>query len=294
VTGADLDGRAGLLIADEDVGDVVAVTPGSRRPRVVAHGLSVPLGLTWLSRSRLVVSAQGRLVGFDIGNRGGVTRTRTIVGRLPYGEHQQDNVVRWHGRLYFGSGSTCDACREKDARSATVLSVRPDGTGLRIVARGLRNPFGLVVSPDRKRLFASVNGQDEVGSAADPEPADMVVEIKSGRNFGWPVCWPSARTLHLVGSCRGVTPPVAYLEPHSSADGMVFWHGTLYVAEWGQYLSRKFGRRIVRVRLHGPASSRVSVFARGLPHPLALAVDRSGGLLVADWQQGVIYRITGR
>jgi glucose/arabinose dehydrogenase len=40
--------------------------------------------------------------------------------------------------------------------------------------------------------------------------------------------------------------------------------------------------------------SRVSVFASGFDHPLALAVDPTGALLVADWGRGVVYRIRPR
>jgi len=38
----------------------------------------------------------------------------------------------------------------------------------------------------------------------------------------------------------------------------------------------------------------VTTFARGFEHPLALVVDPKGGLLVADWGRGVIYRIQSR
>lgn len=282
----------GGLYVTEDVGRVVAVSQRSRRPHVVLGGLPVPLGLTWLDRRRLVVSEQGRLVRLDVTPAGTVAASRTLVSRLPFRLHQQDNVVFQHGRLVFGSGSTCDACSERDARSAAILSVRPDGTGLRVLAHGLRNPYGLVVEPRTGRIYVSVNGRDDLDRAGDPEPAEMVVALRAGANYGWPACWPSARLLRLAGMCRGVTPPLAYLEPHSSADGMVFWRGTLYVAEWGQYLSHRFGRRLVRVRLRGPQRSRVSAFASGFDHPLALAVDRSNALLVADWGRGVIYRIT--
>ena len=69
------------------------------------------------------------------------------------------------------SGSTCDACRERNGRSATILSLRPDGSDLRVYARGLRNPYGLAFQPGTGRLFASVNGRDELGTPRDPEPA---------------------------------------------------------------------------------------------------------------------------
>src|SRR5207237_9959642 len=140
-----------------------------------------------------------------------------VVSGRPSALYQQDNVVVGRdGRLSLGSGSTCDACRERDPRSAAILSLRPDGGDLRVVASGLRNPYGLAIQPSTGRLFASVNGQDKLG---DGEPAEEVVEVRRGRFFGWPVCWPSFRTLRLVGSCGGTSPPVAYLEPHSSADG---------------------------------------------------------------------------
>ena len=122
--------------------------------------------------------------------------------------------------------------------------MRPDGGGLRIVSRGLRNPFGLAVDPGTGRLYATINERDELGPG---EPADTVVEIRDGRLFGWPACWPSYKRKRLMGSCRGVTPPLAYLQPHSSADGLTVYRGhsfpagyrrNLFVAEWGEYLPR--------------------------------------------------------
>ncbi len=281
----------GPLYVTEDNGHLAVVSRGARSPRIAARGLGVPLGLVWLGRSRLVVSTSGRLIRLDLSRAGALVRKRTLVGGLPYRLHQQDAVLLDHGRLVFGSGSTCNACRERDRRSAAILSARPDGSGLHVVARGLRNPYGLAVDRRTGTLYASVNGRDDVDRRGDPEPAEMVVAVRQGRNFGWPACYPSARLLRLVGACRGVTPPVAYLEPHSSADGMAFWRGSLYVAEWGTYRRSDFGKRVVRVRLGGPQRSRVSVLASGFSHPLALAVDRRGGLLVADWGRGAIYRI---
>jgi glucose/arabinose dehydrogenase len=160
----------------------------------------------------------------------------------------------------------------------------------------VRNPYGLAFQPRTGRLYASVNGQDELDRKGDPEPAEMAVVIRHGAFYGWPRCWPNARRLRLSGRCGGVARPAAYLEPHSSADGIAFWRGDLFVAEWGQYLSDRFGRRVVRVSLRkNGTASRVTTFASGFSHPLALLVDRrAGGLLVADWGRGVVYRISRR
>ena len=273
------------LYATEDVGRLVEISAG--RPRVVARGLRTPLGVVFRGRTA-IVSETGRLERLRI-VRGRVLERRVLVSGLPYGRHQQDNLVvgRDH-RLYFGSGSTCDVCRERDPRSATILSARLDGSDVRIVARGLRNPFGLAFEPGTTRLYASVNGQDGLGRN---EPAETVVRVRRGANYGWPRCWPSYRRRRLVGSCRGVTRPHAYLEPHSSADGIAFWHGHLYVAEWGQYDSAEHGRRVVRLAFRrGGGLGPVGTFADGFEHPLAL-LPAGRALLVADWGRGVVYRI---
>jgi glucose/arabinose dehydrogenase len=130
-----------------------------------------------------------------------------------------------------------------------------------------------------------------------------VVEIRPGRRFGWPACWPSYRRKRLMGECRGVTTPLAYLEPHSSADGLVVYRGdafgerfdgNIFVAEWGQYLEHDRGRKVSRVVLRPGRAAAVSTFASGFDHPIAVAVDPDGALLVADYGRGVVYRIRAR
>jgi glucose/arabinose dehydrogenase len=282
-------GPGGALYATQEGGSVVRVRPR----KTIAKGFDSPLGLAWAG-GRLFVSARGTLWRIDHGRR------HALVSKLPFGRHQQDNVVFHRGRLYFGSGSTCDACVEKSRLSAAVLSVRPDGKDLRVVSRGLRNPFGLAVDPATGRLYASVNERDELGAG---EPAETLVEIRPGRRFGWPACRPSYRRKRLLGNCRGVTPPVAYLEPHSSADGLVVYRGdsfgerfagNLFVAEWGQYLRRDRGRKVARVVLRPGRPAAVSTFARGFDHPIAVTIDPGGALLVADYGRGVVYRIRAR
>lgn len=282
-------GPGGALYATQEGGSVVRVKPR----KTIAHGFDSPLGLAW-DGGRLFVSARGTLWRIERGRR------RAVVSKLPFGRHQQDNVVVHRGRLVFGSGSTCDACAEKSRLSAAVLSVRPDGGDLRVVARGLRNPFGLAVDPATGRLYASVNERDGLGPS---EPAETVVEIRPGRRFGWPACWPSYRRKRLMGECRGMSPPLAYLEPHSSADGLVVYRGgsfgerfegNFFVAEWGQYLSRARGRKLARVVLKPGRPAVVSTFASGFDHPIAVTVDPDGALLVADYGRGVVYRIRAR
>ncbi len=279
-------GPDGLLYATQDTGEVVVVGRGSSKPRVLARGFATPLGLTWVG-STLFVSAQGYVSRLAVRGRQVVSR-RKIVTRLPFERHQQDTIALGpDGRLYLGSGSTCDVCTEKDRRSGAILSFRQDGSDLRVVARGLRNPFGLVF--DGPTLYVSDNARDDLG---ENEPAETVVRFKQGADYGWPRCWASWRLRKQQGSCRGVTPPIAYLEPHSSANTLALWAGTLIVAEWGQYLSERWGRKLVQVNVR---TGRSSTFVDGFEHPLGLAVEpRAGALLAGDWGRGVIYRIRKR
>jgi sugar lactone lactonase YvrE len=70
---------------------------------------------------------------------------------------------------------------------------------------------------------------------------------------------------------------------------MAIWRGALYVAEWGQYLSERWGRKVVRV---DPKTGRSRLFADGFEHPLAVAADGERALLVSDWGRGVVYRLS--
>jgi glucose/arabinose dehydrogenase len=279
-------GPDGLLYATQETGEVVAVGRGSSKPRVLARGFATPLGLAW-GGSTLYVSAQGYVSKLDVRGRQVVSR-RKIVTRLPFDRHQQDTIALGpDGRLYLGSGSTCDVCTEKDHRSGAILSFRQDGGDLRVVARGLRNPFGLVFAG--QTLYISDNARDDLG---DEEPAETVVRFRPGADYGWPRCWASWRLRRLQGSCRGVTPPLAYLEPHSSANTLALWAGRLVVAEWGQYLSERWGRKLVAVNVRTGSSS---TLVDGFVHPLGLAVEpRAGGLLAGDWSRGVVYRLRKR
>jgi glucose/arabinose dehydrogenase len=290
-------GPDGRLYVSQDIGNVVRVNPGTRNPRVMVKNIPVPLGLAWIGQ-QLFISAQGRVERRTL-NHGNLQGRKVLVSGLPFDRHQQDNIVVGpDGRLYFGSGSTCDACQEANPRSATVLTMKTDGTSLRIHARGLRNAYGLAFRPGTSRLFASVNGRDDLPDPA--EPAEMLVRVKQGARYGWPACWPSWHDKRMKGSCSGVTRPIAYLETHSSADGIAFatggafpakWTNGVFVALWGRYPASQRGKRVDFVSL---PSGKVRRFATGFAHPLALTFDAKGALLVADWERGVIYRIQRR
>jgi len=69
--------------------------------------------------------------------------------------------------------------------TAAVLRCQADGSGLEMVAWGVRNAFGLGFLPDG-RLLATDQGPDDRGSRPIAGAPDLLWEIKPGRWYGWP------------------------------------------------------------------------------------------------------------
>jgi glucose/arabinose dehydrogenase len=69
--------------------------------------------------------------------------------------------------------------------TAAVLRCGLDGSGLELVAWGLRNAFGLGFLPDG-RLLAVDQGADDRGSRPIGNAPDLLFEVKAGAWYGWP------------------------------------------------------------------------------------------------------------
>ena len=170
--------------------------------------------------------------------------------------------------------------RREEPLSAAVLSVRPDGRDLRVVARGLRNPFGLAVDPATGRLYASVNERDGLGAG---EPAETVVEIRQGRRFGWPSLLAELRAQAARWARAAGVTPAARL-PGAALVGGRRWpctaasrsreryRGNLFVAEWGEYLRAAARAESLEPRGAPPRARRRRSrrSPRGFEHPIAV------------------------
>lgn len=280
------DGR--LYVAQENR---LIVAIGGNGGTTIASGFGVPLGLAW-NGGVLYVSSTGRVSTLTPTRGYRSFRPRVIVRGLPTGKHQNDGMAFRGGWMYLGVGSTCNACRERDGRSASIMRFHLDGSHAQVYAHGLRNPYGLAFRPGTAQLYATDNGRDDYGNTV-PDELNRIVQ---GGRYGWPVCWGNGGG----SNCRGTIGPVATFEPHASADGLVFYtgrnfpqsyRGDAFVAEWGDSVnSLGTGQRVKRVHFAGQRII-VSDFATGLVHPLAVAVGPSGALLVADFGSGIVWSI---
>ncbi|MGI8825733.1 MAG: PQQ-dependent sugar dehydrogenase [Chloroflexota bacterium] len=277
-----------LYVSQAD-GHILAI--GNHRIVRVASGFATPLGLTWYGR-RLFVSSTGTVSTLTPSRGFSRFARRDIITGLPTGRHQNDGLVFHGGWIYLGVGSTCDACRERNPRSATIMRFRPDGTRGQIYAHGLRNPYGLAIQPGTGRLYATDNGRDD----HDDQVPDELNRIVPGGRYAFPSCWGNGGGT----GCRGTIAPVALFEPHSSADGLCFYsgrtfparyRGDAFVAEWGATVgAAATGHRVKDVHF---SSNRVTTsdFATGLQHPLAVVNARDGSLLIADYGTGIIWHV---
>jgi glucose/arabinose dehydrogenase len=69
--------------------------------------------------------------------------------------------------------------------TASVMRCNPDGSGLELVAWGLRNTYGLGFLPDG-RLLATEQGPDDRGSRPIGNVPETLYEVKASAWYGWP------------------------------------------------------------------------------------------------------------
>jgi glucose/arabinose dehydrogenase len=257
---------------------VYLVARAHARPVRVADGLVAPLGLVWVGR-RLFVSSLGRVTAFG-GLRGARFATRATVLKGPVARGENNNLIRaGDGRLVMGVSSSCDHCVPRSPWSATIVSFRTNGSGLRVVARGVRAAFGLAYRPGTRDLFATMNERDDLGART---PDDRLGLIRPGQDWKFPHCYGQGGA-----ACKGAPTAVATLDRHAAAGGVAFLAGSALVAEW------QLGK-VLRVTLErtGTAYRGVATtFLTGIANPLPVAATAHGAVLVGDWATGTIYRI---
>ena len=266
-------------------------------PRHIVSGLRSALGLTWF-RGELFVSASpgthtGRVTAYSRFNGRRFKHKRTVIKRIPVGQHQVDSIVPGPGgRLYLGVGSAGDTSAGS-RYGGTVVSFKPSGRGLRIEADGLRNPFGLDFAPDGRTLYVSDNGRDDLGNNRPPEELNRFDVTGSVPHFGFPRCWGRGG-----GRCGGTRPPFAELVPHSAVAGVAVaprfgrFGPSVFVAENGSTIASPPTGSVVRRVPIKPGGSDDKEFARGFGryNPTGLAIGPGGALYVTLNRSGRLVR----
>jgi len=278
---------------------------------VLARNLFMPNGVAFRKGS-LYVAEVNRVLRYDNieSNLHAPAAPVTVIDSLPRDTHHGWKYIRFgpDDLLYIPVGAPCNYC-ERDYPYASLLRMKPDGTGLELYAKGIRNTVGFDWDK-QKHLWFTDNGRDYLGD--DLPPDELNYAPKAGMNFGFPYRYGNNVPDPEFGSkdTKDVfTPPAMCLGPHVASLGMRFYTGAMFpkqyqnqvfIAEHGSWnRSTKIGYRISLVRLTNGKASSYETFADGWLNgsqvggrPVDLLVMPDGALLVSDDLKGAIYRIT--
>ena len=275
----------GIIWAIRDHGDGTAEIPER-----YAEGFDTPVGLAWRGRD-LFVASHGIVSVVRDTNGDGISDERDdLITDLParlYPWHANNDLTLGpDGLIYFAVGATTNAEPETHPYASTILVYNPDTEALRVFATGFRNPFDLAFNAQGD-LFATDNGPDGLTIT----PGDELNYIVEGGNYGFPYYFeePPVGT-DTVG-------PIEIFPDHSSADGLTFYVGEQFPAEYQQdvFIALWNNHQIVRVQLapsgDGSYLADTTVFASGFLNPLDVAIGPDGCLYVLDYSGEAIYRI---
>ncbi|MFO1249056.1 MAG: sorbosone dehydrogenase family protein [Alphaproteobacteria bacterium] len=218
-------------------------------------------------------------------------------------------------KLYAGVGSNSNITErgiEAEKNRAAVWEIDRQTGAHRLYATGLRNPNGLTFEPMSKALWVVVNERDELGPDLVP---DYLTSVKDGAFYGWPYSYYGQHVDPRVMPQRPdlvarAIPPDYALSSHVAPLGLVFntgdglpdhYRGGAFIGEHGSWNRQQLnGYRVVFVpfangRPSGTTQDVLTGFIDGdTAHgrPVALALDKSGALLVADDTGGTLWRVS--
>lgn len=306
-----------VYVGTRGIGRVYEVTDNGkeRTSRVVVDKLVQPAGVEYRDGA-LYVMAINKVLRFDgIATNSNVQPVDlTEKFNLPPEQHHNWKYIRFgpDNKLYVPFGAPCNICEPADAY-AQLRRYNPDGSGMEIVARGIRNSVGFDWHPVTKEIWFTDHGRDWMG---DDGPEDELNRIaRPGQNFGFPYCHNNGLAdpdIKKDRPCDNVTMPVALLGPHAAAMGISFYTGNMFPAEYknAAFVARKgswnrtkkFGYDVVAVKADADGKNvTVTPFMTGFldekedtfwGRPAYVAQMKDGSLLVSDEQLGAIYRIS--
>jgi glucose/arabinose dehydrogenase len=221
-------------------------------------------------------------------------------------------------KLYAGVGSNSNITENgigAEANRAAIWEIDRATGAHRLFATGLRNPNGLQFEPQTHTLWAVVNERDELGPDLVP---DYMTSVKDGAFYGWPYSYYGQHVDPRVQPQRPdlvakAIPPDYALSSHVAPLGMVFstgdtlperYRGGAFVGEHGSWNRQAFnGYKVVYVPFKaghpdGKAQDVVTGFlgdhndVHG--RPVGLALDKQGGLLIADDVGNTVWRVTAQ
>jgi glucose/arabinose dehydrogenase len=164
------------------------------------------------------------------------------------------------GKLYVPVGAPCNICDPASDKYAHIRRINLDGSGMEIVARGVRNTVGFDFHPKTGELWFTDNQRDWL---SEDLPQDELNRLtKPGlHNFGYPYCHQGDFADPEFGwgkACDDFTKPVALLGPHSAPLGMRFYTGKMFPSKY---------QGAIFIARHGPWNRTSTRYGNGSHRP---------------------------
>jgi glucose/arabinose dehydrogenase len=285
------------------------------------------------------------------------------VGEIPLnpGHRARNFAIGSDGALYLNVGSATNSCQKEDRKNespgvdpCTELETRaglwkydantPNQkfSAKERYATGIRNGMGIAIGPDGK-LYATQHGRDQLHdnwpklfptTAYQAEnPAEELMQVNQGDDFGWPYCYYSVDEKKLVNApeyggdgkksdrCTGKKAPVAAFPGHWAPMSLLFYSGSALPADtrtarsspsMARGTARPTRRLVPRSSSSRSRTARPRARTRPSPtasprlpaaqlqpgtakhRPTGLAQGPDGSLYITDDMGGRIYRVTYR
>jgi glucose/arabinose dehydrogenase len=318
--------RAGAGVPSANRITLLRDADGDGRPElrsVFVEGLNSPFGMA-LVGNKFYVANTDALISFPYEEgQTQLSAAPTRVTELPAGprnHHWTKNLIASADgkRLYVTVGSNSNAAENgmpAEEGRAAIWEVDAASGDKRVFASGLRNPNGMAWGPQGNTLWTVVNERDELGSDLVPDYLSSVVD---GGFYGWPYSYYGRNVDTRVEPpqpqmvAKALVPEYA-LGAHVAALGLASSEGSaldapfadgMFVGLHGSWNRKPHsGYKVIFVPFRDgqPQAQPIDLLTGFLSpdgqaygRPVGVAVDRKGGVLVADDVGNTIWRVTTR
>jgi len=287
---------------------------------VLLEGLYSPFGMALVDNWLYVANANAVVrFPYKVGDTTINAKAEKVVD-LPGGpinHHWTKNILASpDGRyLYATVGSNSNVGEnglDAEKNRAAILQIDLSNRNVRLFASGLRNPNGLGWEPNTGALWTAVNERDELGNDLVP---DYMTSVKDGGFYGWPWSYYGQHVDKRVEPPRpdrvekALVPDYA-LGAHTASLGLAFYQGSLlperyrggvFIGQHGSWNRKpRSGYQVVFIPFGNgkPNGQPVTVLDgfvndqdEAMGRPVGVAVDKFGGLLVADDVGNTVWRL---